>query len=111
MALSGHKLIPRGLRTLPVTSENRFCNTEQTSGMNPHIRDWQASSVPLKRFSEPREQGEPAVLLFSDKASYMTGIALREYSVVTLPAALDTHVEHSCSLRRSAGVDGGFTAY
>lgn len=47
--------------------------------MDPKIRDWQAKSVPLGRFSEPREQGEPCVLLFSDKASYITGAQLREY--------------------------------
>lgn len=45
--------------------------------MDPKIREWQASSVPLKRFSEPHEQGEPAVLLLSDKASYITGTQLR----------------------------------
>ncbi|CAO1613681.1 unnamed protein product [Parajaminaea phylloscopi] len=74
---------PHGIRVNAL--EPGFCNTEQTSGMDPKIRDWQASSVPLKRFSEAREQGEPCVLLFSDKASYMTGVALR--------------------------VDGGFTSY
>lgn len=57
--------------------EPGFCNTEQTSGMDPKIREWQASSVPMGRFSEPHEQGEPAVLLLSDKSSYMTGTILR----------------------------------
>ncbi|CAO1625649.1 unnamed protein product [Jaminaea pallidilutea] len=74
---------PHGIRVNAL--EPGFCNTEQTSGMDPKIRDWQASSVPLGRFSEPREQGEPCVLLFSDKASYITGSVLRP--------------------------DGGFTAY
>ena len=53
--------------------EPGFCNTEQTSGMDPKIREYQASSIPLGRFSEPHEQAEPAVLLLSDKASYITG--------------------------------------
>lgn len=66
----------------PSFAASRFCNTEQTSGMDPKIREWQASSVPLKRFSEPHEQGEPAVLLLSDKASYITGTQLREFVFV-----------------------------
>lgn len=66
---------PYGIRVNAL--EPGFCNTEQTSGMDPKIREWQASSVPLKRFSEPHEQGEPAVLLLSDKSSYMTGTILR----------------------------------
>ena len=74
---------PLGIRVNSL--EPGFCNTEQTSGMDPKVRDWQASSVPLGRFSEPREQAEPAVLLLSDKTSYMTGSHLR--------------------------VDGGFSAY
>lgn len=57
--------------------EPGFCNTEQTSGMDAKIRDFQASSIPLGRFSEPHEQAEPAVLLLSDKASYMTGSVIR----------------------------------
>ena len=57
--------------------EPGFCNTEQTSGMDKSIRDFQAASVPLGRFSEPHEQADPAVLLLSDKASYMTGSVLR----------------------------------
>lgn len=57
--------------------EPGFCNTEQTSGMDAKIRDYQASSVPMGRFSEPVEQGEPAAFLLSDHASYMTGSQLR----------------------------------
>jgi len=57
--------------------EPGFCATEQTSGMDPKIREWQAASVPMGRFSEPKEQSEPAVLLLSDKASYVTGTILR----------------------------------
>lgn len=53
--------------------EPGFCNTEQTSGMDVKIRDYQAQSVPLGRFSEPHEQGYPAVFLLSEYASYMTG--------------------------------------
>lgn len=66
---------PYGIRVNAL--EPGFCNTEQTSGMDPKVREWQASSVPLGRFSEPHEQGEPAVLLLSDKASYITGTHLR----------------------------------
>ena len=57
--------------------EPGFCNTEQTSGMDKSIRDFQASSIPLGRFSEPHEQAEPCVLLLSDKSSYMTGSVIR----------------------------------
>lgn len=57
--------------------EPGFCDTEQTSGMDPKIREWQASSVPLGRFSVPKEQGAPAVFLLSEYASYMTGSQLR----------------------------------
>ncbi|KAK0556036.1 hypothetical protein OC846_001472 [Tilletia horrida] len=59
------------------TLEPGFCNTEQTSGMDATVREFQASSIPLKRFSEPEEQAEPAVLLLSDKATYITGSVLR----------------------------------
>ena len=57
--------------------EPGFCDTEQTSGMDPKIREWQASSVPLGRFSVPKEQGAPAVFLLSEYASYMTGSQIR----------------------------------
>lgn len=57
--------------------EPGFCNTEQTSGMDIKIRDYQASSVPMGRFSEPAEQAEPAVFLLSEHAGYMTGSRLR----------------------------------
>ena len=53
--------------------EPGFCNTEQTSVMDPKIRNYQASTVPLKRFSEPIEQAYPAVFLLSEQASYVTG--------------------------------------
>jgi len=66
---------PIGIRVNAL--EPGFCNTEQTSGMDPKIRDFQASSIPLKRFSEPHEQAEPAVMLLSEKASYITGTILR----------------------------------
>lgn len=56
--------------------------------MDPKIRDWQAKSVPLGRFSEPREQGEPCVLLFSDKASYITGSQLRECATAARVATM-----------------------
>ncbi|CAD6936107.1 unnamed protein product [Tilletia controversa] len=48
-----------------------------TSGMEASVREFQAASIPLKRFSQPREQAEPAVLLLSDKASYITGSVIR----------------------------------
>ncbi|KAK0518753.1 hypothetical protein OC834_007610 [Tilletia horrida] len=51
--------------------------TEQTSVMEASVREYQASSIPLKRFSQPKEQAEPAVFLLSDKASYITGAAIK----------------------------------
>lgn len=39
------------------------------TGMDPKIREYQASSIPLKRFSEPHEQAAPAILLLSEKVS------------------------------------------
>ncbi|WFD35204.1 hypothetical protein MCUN1_002054 [Malassezia cuniculi] len=57
--------------------EPGFCNTEQTSVMDAKIREYQASSVPMKRFSEPMEQAYPAIFLLSEQASYITGTQLR----------------------------------
>lgn len=48
-------------------------NTDQTSGMDKKVRDYQASNVPLGRFAEPHEMTGQAILLLSDTASYMTG--------------------------------------
>ncbi|KAL4399314.1 oxidoreductase [Malassezia pachydermatis] len=64
--------------------EPGFCNTEQTSGMDKSIRDYQASSVPMGRFSEPSEQAGPAVFLLSEHASYMTGTQIRPDGGFTL---------------------------
>lgn len=50
-----------------------FINTDQTSHMPADLRGWQADHVPLKRFSEPKEQTGQALLLLSDHASYQTG--------------------------------------
>ncbi|EST08221.1 NAD(P)-binding domain protein [Kalmanozyma brasiliensis GHG001] len=66
---------PHGIRVNIL--EPGFCNTEQTSGMDQKIRDYQANTVPLGRFSEPHEQAEPCILLLSDKSSYMTGSVIR----------------------------------
>jgi NAD(P)-dependent dehydrogenase (short-subunit alcohol dehydrogenase family) len=66
---------PHGIRVNAL--EPGYCNTEQTSGMDIKIRDYQASTVPLKRFSEPIEQAYPAIFLLSDKASYITGSHIR----------------------------------
>ena len=63
--------------------EPGFCNTEQTSVMDAKIRDFQAASVPMGRFSEPAEQAGPAVFLLSEHASYMTGGYVL-YAVLTL---------------------------
>ena len=71
--------------------EPGFCNTEQTSGMEKKIRDFQASSVPMGRFSEPKEQGEPAAFLLSDLAEYITGAC-----VLCLPCY--AYLEVSCAL-------------
>ncbi|WFD31848.1 sorbose reductase [Malassezia sp. CBS 17886] len=57
--------------------EPGFCETEQTSVMDARIREFQASAVPMKRFSQAEEQGAPAVFLLSEHASYMTGSQLR----------------------------------
>lgn len=57
--------------------EPGFTATEQTSVMDKKIRDYQAESVPLRRFAEPKEQGDPALFLISDYASYITGTILR----------------------------------
>ena len=66
-------------------------NTDQTSHMNPQIRDYQARSLPLRRFAEvgvlvptllyltttekpqPHEMTGQALLLLSDHGTYMTG--------------------------------------
>lgn len=45
--------------------------------MEQKIRDYQAESVPLRRFAEPHEQGDPALFLISPSASYITGTILR----------------------------------
>ncbi|WFC99038.1 sorbose reductase [Malassezia yamatoensis] len=57
--------------------EPGFCNTEQTSVMDKKIRDFQAASLPLGRFSEPHEQAAPTVFLLSEHASYITGSQIR----------------------------------
>jgi len=38
--------------------------------MDKSIRDYQAESVPLRRFAEPHEQGDPALFLISPSVSY-----------------------------------------
>jgi len=50
-----------------------YVNTDQTSGMDKKVRDFQAQSLPLGRFAEPHEMAGQALLLLSDHASYMTG--------------------------------------
>ncbi|KAF8333335.1 NADP-dependent mannitol dehydrogenase MtDH [Amanita rubescens] len=50
-----------------------YVKTDQTSHMDPKIRDYQAKSLPLGRFAEPDEMTGQAMLLLSDHASYMTG--------------------------------------
>jgi NAD(P)-dependent dehydrogenase (short-subunit alcohol dehydrogenase family) len=55
-----------------------YVNTDQTSHMAKDVRDYQAHSLPLKRFAEPHEMTGQALLLLSDHASYMTG---QEYFV------------------------------
>lgn len=66
---------PYGIRVNAL--EPGFTNTEQTSVMDKKIRDYQAESVPLRRFGEPHEQGDPALFLISPSASYITGTILR----------------------------------
>ncbi|GJJ14622.1 hypothetical protein Clacol_008888 [Clathrus columnatus] len=50
-----------------------YVNTDQTSHMDPKLREHQANNIPLKRFAEPNEIAAQAVLLLTDYASYMTG--------------------------------------
>ncbi|KAF8634994.1 hypothetical protein AX15_000609 [Amanita polypyramis BW_CC] len=50
-----------------------YAKTDQTLYMDPKIRDYQAKSLPLKRFAEPEEMTGQAMLLLSDASSYMTG--------------------------------------
>ncbi|KAI0050425.1 NAD(P)-binding protein [Auriscalpium vulgare] len=50
-----------------------YVNTDQTSGMDKKVRDFQANTVLLGRFAEPEEMTGQAILLLSDHASYMTG--------------------------------------
>lgn len=50
-----------------------YVNTDQTAHMDPKLREYQASNLPLKRFAEPREMVAQGVLLLTDHASYMTG--------------------------------------
>jgi sorbose reductase len=73
-------------------------NTDQTAHMDKKVRDYQAESLPLKRFAEvrlvpsssssfssrihpslqPHEMAGQTLLLLSEHASYMTG---QEYFV------------------------------
>jgi sorbose reductase len=62
---------PHGIRVNAVSPG--YVNTDQTSGMDPKLREFQASNVPLKRFAEPEEMAGQTVLLLSDYGSYMTG--------------------------------------
>ncbi|KAH9947812.1 NADP-dependent mannitol dehydrogenase [Amylocystis lapponica] len=55
-----------------------YVNTDQTSGMDKAVRDFQAAQLPLRRFSEPHEMAPQTLLLLSDLGSYMTG---QEYFV------------------------------
>ncbi|KZS96892.1 NADP-dependent mannitol dehydrogenase [Sistotremastrum niveocremeum HHB9708] len=50
-----------------------YVNTDQTSGMDPAVRAYQAANLPLKRFAQPEEMAGQTVLLLSDFASYQTG--------------------------------------
>jgi sorbose reductase len=62
---------PHGIRVNAMSPG--YVNTEQTSGMDPALRAFQAANVPLKRFAEPEEMAGQTVLLLSDYASYQTG--------------------------------------
>ncbi|KAI0922682.1 putative NADP-dependent mannitol dehydrogenase [Taiwanofungus camphoratus] len=55
-----------------------YVETDQTSGMEKSIRDYQADHLPLGRFSKPHEMAPQVLLLLSDHATYMTG---QEYFV------------------------------
>ncbi|EMD36981.1 hypothetical protein CERSUDRAFT_114883 [Gelatoporia subvermispora B] len=55
-----------------------YVETDQTSGMDQKIRDYQAGHLPLGRFAKPHEMAPMALLLLSEHASYMTG---QEYFV------------------------------
>ncbi|MBW0502545.1 hypothetical protein O181_042260, partial [Austropuccinia psidii MF-1] len=49
-----------------------YVKTDQTSHMDPKLREFQADGVPLKRFAETHEMTGQAILLLSSKATYMT---------------------------------------
>jgi len=50
-----------------------YVKTDQTSGMEKSILNYQSKNVPLGRFAKPEEMTGQAILLLSDHASYMTG--------------------------------------
>jgi len=62
---------PFGIRVN--TMSPGYVNTDQTAHMDPKMREYQAASIPLKRFAEPGEMVGQTVLLLSEYASYMTG--------------------------------------
>lgn len=62
-----------------------FTATEQTGGMEKRTREYQAQSVPLRRFAEPHEQADSALFLFSPNISTRKSTQLIKYkSVLTV---------------------------
>jgi sorbose reductase len=88
---------------------DRFTATEQTSGMEQSIKDYQAESVPLRRFAEPHEQGDPALFLISPSVS-VSSIACegRQDITYTLFMCFSQASYITGTILRP---DGGFSAY
>ncbi|KZV71201.1 NADP-dependent mannitol dehydrogenase [Peniophora sp. CONT] len=61
---------PHGIRVNALSPG--FVATDQTSGMPQDVRDYQASQTLIGRFAKPEEMSSLAILLLSDRASYMT---------------------------------------
>jgi hypothetical protein len=80
--------------------EPGFCETEQTSGMDPKIREWQAASVPMGRFSQPHEQADPAILLLSDKVRVPSTTTAYVLPAHLSPGAGIVHHRHAAAARR-----------
>lgn len=62
---------PHGIRVNIVSPG--YVETEQSGVHAPEVRKFHESSVPLGRYSQPKEQTPPVLLLLSEHSSYMTG--------------------------------------
>ncbi|KAG7531976.1 hypothetical protein FFLO_03983 [Filobasidium floriforme] len=62
---------PHGIRVNIVSPG--YVETEQSGVHAPAVRKFHEDSVPLRRYSQPKEQAPPVLLLLSEHSSYMTG--------------------------------------